>query len=183
MLTFTDAEEFEAWLAVHHASAEEVWVVLPKKETPVESVSRNEALGVALCYGWIDGKATSATTPPGWWAQRFTPRRPRSAWSKVNRVKAERLIQAGRMRPAGLDQIERAKADGRWAAAYDSPSRARIPDDLATALSAAPGAAAAFAALNASARYAILLHLQKLKRPESRQRRIREVAEGLSSGG
>jgi uncharacterized protein YdeI (YjbR/CyaY-like superfamily) len=180
MRTFADVEEFESWLAAHHAEAEEVWVVLPKKGTPAPSVTRSEALGVALCYGWIDGKATSGTTEEGWWAQRFTPRRPRSVWSKVNRIKAERLIESGRMRPAGLAQVERAKADGRWAAAYDSPSRAQVPEDLAAALARVPGTAEALAALSAGARYAILLNLQKLKRPETRVRRIGEVVARLT---
>lgn len=181
-LAFASTEEFTAWMEVNHRTAAEVWLALPKKGTDVPSVTRSEALDVALCYGWIDGKATSATTPDGWWAQRFTPRTPRSTWSKVNRVKVEKLIQAGRMRPAGLEQIELAKADGRWAAAYDSPSTAEVPAELQAALDADPAAAEAFAALSKSNRYLILLNIQKAKRPETRTRRIQQYVSRLAAG-
>ncbi|MEU9607378.1 YdeI/OmpD-associated family protein [Streptomyces sp. NPDC048057] len=179
---FTTVEDFTEWMEKHHRSAEEVWVALPKKGTPVTSINRTEALDVALCYGWIDGKAASANTPDGWWAQRFTPRRPRSPWSKINCAKVTELIDAGRMRPAGLEQIERAKEDGRWAAAYDPPSTAEVPDDLRQALDAVPAAATAFAALSKSNSYLILLNVQKAKRPETRQRRIAQYVERLAAG-
>jgi uncharacterized protein YdeI (YjbR/CyaY-like superfamily) len=117
---FGSADEFAAWLSANYGTAAEIWLALPKKGTPVASVTRPEAVDIALCYGWIDGKAISSTMPDGWWAQRFTPRRPRSVWSKVNVAKVEALISDGRMRPAGLIQVEAAKADGRWDAAYPS---------------------------------------------------------------
>lgn len=179
---FPSVDDFAHWLDAHHARADHVWVALPKKGTPAESVTRSEALDVALCYGWIDGKALSATTPDGWWAQRFTPRKARSVWSKINCAKAELLIGEGRMRPAGLEQVEAAKADGRWAAAYDSPSTAQVPDDLRKALNASPEASAAFAALGAGDRYRILLALQKVKRPETRTRRIAAEIAALTAG-
>jgi uncharacterized protein YdeI (YjbR/CyaY-like superfamily) len=166
------AEDFAAWLEASHRTAGEVWLALPKKGTAVPSVTRSEALDVALSYGWIDGKAFSGNVPDGWWAQRYTPRRSRSAWSKVNCARVDALVAAGRMRPAGLDQVARAKADGRWAAAHAPPSTAEIPADLRAALEVAPAAAAAFAALSKSRRYEILLALQKAKKPETRARRI-----------
>jgi uncharacterized protein YdeI (YjbR/CyaY-like superfamily) len=177
---FASADEFAAWLSANHDTAAEIWLALPKKGTAVASVTRPEAVDVALCYGWIDGKTTSSTMPDGWWAQRFTPRRPRSVWSKVNVAKVEALIAAGRMRPAGLAQVEAAKADGRWAAAYDSPRTAGVPADLRAALDAVPSAAAAFAALSATDRYQILLTLQNVKRSDTRVRRIAGYVETLA---
>jgi len=177
---FGSVDEFAAWLEANHATATDVWVALPKKGTPVASVTRSEALDVALCYGWIDARANSAMMPEGWWAQRFCPRRSRSTWSKVNRVKVEGLVAAGRMRPAGLAQIEAAKADGRWDAAYDPSSTAQVPEDLRAALAAVPAAAAAFAALRAGDRYQILLTLQKVKRADTRERRIARYVDQLT---
>jgi uncharacterized protein YdeI (YjbR/CyaY-like superfamily) len=179
---FASADEFAAYLAAHHETADEVWIAFPKKGTGVPSVTRSEALDVALCYGWIDGKATSQTTPEGWWAMRFTPRRRRSVWSKINRIKVEKLIREGRMQPAGQAQIDLAKADGRWDAAYDSPTRAEVTPELAAALAAEPAAAAAFAALSASSRYTILVTLQRLKKQETRERRIATYVARLAAG-
>ncbi|WP_216214588.1 YdeI/OmpD-associated family protein [Amycolatopsis aidingensis] len=180
--TFTSIAEFEDWLETHHRSTDEIWVALPKIGTEVPSITRGQALDVALCFGWIDGKATSQTTPEGWWAQRFTPRGRRSKWSKINRVKVERLIREGRMRQAGLDQIELAKSDGRWAAAYDSPSRAQVPEELQVALAANPAAGAAFAELGAGARYQLLHSLQTVKKAETRARKIAGYVERLAAG-
>lgn len=115
-LYFASAEEFGAWMEANHAESDGVWVALAKKGTQAPSVSRGQALDVALCYGWIDGKAFSGGTPEGWWAQRYTPRRARSKWSRINCRRAEKLIERGRMRSAGLARIEAAKADGRWVA-------------------------------------------------------------------
>jgi uncharacterized protein YdeI (YjbR/CyaY-like superfamily) len=117
MKHFATVDEFGQWMATNHETTAEVWVALPKKGTPVASVTRSEALDVALCHGWIDSQANSADMPDGWWAQRFSPRRRRSNWSRINRARVEALTAAGRMRPAGIEQVERAKADGRWAAA------------------------------------------------------------------
>jgi uncharacterized protein YdeI (YjbR/CyaY-like superfamily) len=179
---FGSVDEFAAWLDANHSTAADVWVALPKKGTPVESVTRAEALDVALCYGWIDARANSAMMPDGWWAQRFCPRRPRSTWSKVNVAKVAELIAAGRMRPAGLAQIEAAKADGRWDAAYEPASTATAPADLRAALDAVPAAAAAFAGLRAADRYQILLTLQTIKRADTRARRIARYVGQLAGG-
>ncbi|MFI8308352.1 YdeI family protein [Streptomyces sp. NPDC085927] len=181
-LVFATVDEFAQWMEEHHRTASEVWVALAKKGTDVPSVTRTESLDVALCYGWIDGKASSVGTPDGWWAQRFTPRRPRSSWSKVNCTKVEELIRTGRMRPAGLEQIELAKADGRWDAAYDPPSTAQMPEDLQKALAANPAAESAYAALSKSSSYLILLSLQKAKKPETKARRIAEYVSRLAAG-
>jgi uncharacterized protein YdeI (YjbR/CyaY-like superfamily) len=181
-LHFATVDEFAAWLEANHRTADEVWVALPKKGTEVPSVTRSQALDVALCYGWIDGKAFSGNVPDGWWAQRFSPRKARSSWSKINCAKVEKLIAAGRMRPAGLEQIELAKADGRWAAAYAPPSTAEIPPDLRAALDASPVAADAFAALSKSSGYQILLTIQKAKKAETRARRIAGYIERLEAG-
>ncbi|WP_406278038.1 YdeI family protein [Embleya sp. NBC_00896] len=179
-LTCATADEFAAWLEANHESSDGVWLVLAKKGTDAASVTRSEALDVALCYGWIDGKAFSGGTPDGWWAQRYTPRRSRSKWSKINCRRVEKLIAAGRMRSAGLAQVESAKADGRWEAAMEPPSRAEVPKDLRVALDAVPGAAAGFSALSASRRYQVLLSVQGAKKPETRARRIARHVEELA---
>jgi uncharacterized protein YdeI (YjbR/CyaY-like superfamily) len=139
-----------------------------------------EALQEALRFGWIDGQARSVDE--SWYEQRFTPRRARSIWSKRNRGFAEALIQSGRMEPAGLREVERAKADGRWDAAYDAPSTATVPDDLRAALDASPDAAAFFATLNSQNRYAILHRIQTARRPETRARRIETFVAMLARG-
>jgi uncharacterized protein YdeI (YjbR/CyaY-like superfamily) len=179
---FASVEDFAAWMEVNHATADEVWVPLPKKGTPVPSVTRGEALDVALCYGWIDGKAFSGDVPDGWWAQRFSPRRRRSPWSKINCARVGELIAAGLMRPAGLAQIEQAKADGRWAAAYAPQSTAEVTPELQAALDASPAAAAAFAGLSRSSRYQILLTIAKAKKAETRERRIADYVDRLATG-
>jgi uncharacterized protein YdeI (YjbR/CyaY-like superfamily) len=153
---------------------------IAKKGTGVESVTHAEALEVAICFGWIDGqrKALDET----YFLQRFTPRRPRSKWSKINRAKATELIERGEMRPAGLEEVERAKADGRWDAAYDSHSTATVPPDLQQALDANPKAKEFFATLNSQNRYAILYRVGDAKRPETRARRIAQFVEMLAKG-
>jgi uncharacterized protein YdeI (YjbR/CyaY-like superfamily) len=179
-LPFASAEEWEAWLEQNHATSDGVWIQFAKKGSGIESVTYAEALDVALCYGWIDGQTRRLDDE--YWLQRFTPRRPRSRWSRVNREKVARLIEAGRMKPAGLREVERAKADGRWNAAYDSPSRATVPDDLQRELDKNPGAAAFFAALDGRNRYAILYRIQDAKKPETRARRIEKFVTMLSRG-
>ena len=148
---FATAGEFEAWLEANGADADEVLVRMAKKHTGVASLDWAGAVDVALCFGWIDGR--SKRIDDDWFVQRFTPRRPQSRWSKVNRQKVEALIAAGRMRPAGLAEIERAKADGRWEAAYDGMATSAVPEDLAAALEAA-GLTDAFAELSGQNRYA-----------------------------
>src|SRR5215212_6897795 len=124
-LFFSGSDEFEAWLEQHHATSDGVWMRMAKKHTGVASLDWASAVEVVLCFGWIDGQ--SRGVDEDWFVQRFTPRRPRSTWSKVNRQKVEKLIAEGRMRPAGLAEVDRAKADGRWDAAYGSPKTATVP--------------------------------------------------------
>jgi uncharacterized protein YdeI (YjbR/CyaY-like superfamily) len=178
-LFFEGPDEFERWLEQHGEEADEVLVRMAKKHTGIASLDWASAVDVVLCFGWIDGQ--SRRIDDDWFMQRFTPRRPRSIWSKVNRKKAEALIAAGRMRPAGLAEIERAKADGRWDAAYDGMASASIPDDLAAALAAAD-ATDAFDALDSRSRYAVLHRVQTAKRPETRARRIAKYVDLVSAG-
>jgi uncharacterized protein YdeI (YjbR/CyaY-like superfamily) len=170
IIAFASPAAWEAWLAEEHATSSGLWLKIAKKDAGVETVSYAEALEVALCYGWIDGQKD--TFDGDYWLQRFTPRKPRSRWSKINREKAEQLITQGRMQPAGLREVEQAKADGRWDAAYDGQRAAGIPDDLRQALEQNPQAAAFFASLDSANRYAILYRLQEAKRPETRARRL-----------
>jgi uncharacterized protein YdeI (YjbR/CyaY-like superfamily) len=176
---FETAEAFEAWLEEHGADADEVLIRMAKKHTGAASLDWVGAVDVALCFGWIDGQARRIDDD--WFVQRFTPRRARSIWSKVNRQKAEALIAAGRMRPAGLAEIERAKADGRWDAAYDGMATAGVPDDLAAALAAA-NLTDVFAGLSSRNRYAITHRVQTAKKPETRARRIEKYVEMLAAG-
>lgn len=178
-LFFEGPEEFEAWLEAHGETADGVLVKMAKKGTGIESLNWPRGVEVALCFGWIDGQARRIDDE--WFLQRFTPRRPRSIWSKVNRQKVEALTAAGRMRPAGLAEVERARADGRWDAAYDGMATAAVPGDLATALEEA-GVSDAFAALDSRNRYAILHRVQTAKRPETRARRIAKFAAMLAAG-
>lgn len=169
---FADQKAWEGWLARNHSASAGVWLRMGRKGSGVQSVSYAEALDVALCYGWIDAQKKAESEQA--WLQRFTPRRPKSIWSKVNRAKVAALIAAGRMQAAGLEQIERAKKDGRWEAAYDSPASAEVPEDLAAALKRNAKAKAFFATLNSANRYAILWRIQTAKKAETRARRITE---------
>jgi uncharacterized protein YdeI (YjbR/CyaY-like superfamily) len=177
---FPSAEAFEAWLAENHAVSPGIWLKLRKKGPGIVRLNYAQALDVALCYGWIDGQ--KAALDDEWWLQRFTPRRPRSKWSKVNCGKVAVLIEQGRMRPQGLAEIDRAKADGRWEAAYDSARTATVPDDLAAALAADPAAAASFETLGRQNRFAILYRIQDAKKAETRARRIEKYVEMLAKG-
>ena len=178
ILPFASQEAWEDWLDGHHSASDGLWLKIAKKGSGVESVSYAEALEVALCYGWIDGQ--KASFDDRYWLQRFTPRRARSRWSKVNRQKATELIEEGRMRPAGLREVERAKADGRWDAAYDAQSTATVPDDLRLELERHEGAREFFATLDSRNRYAILYGIQDAKRPETRARRIEKYVSMLN---
>jgi uncharacterized protein YdeI (YjbR/CyaY-like superfamily) len=180
VLPFETAVAFERWLAKKHRSASVVWIKHARKETGVPSITWSEAVDVALCYGWIDGQAKSLDDRH--FIQRYTPRRATSVWSKLNRERVGRLIAAGRMQPAGLAEIERAKADGRWDAAYDSPKTATVPDDLVRALAKRPAAKAAFATLDATNRYAILHRLMIAKQPATRARRLATFVDMLEAG-
>ncbi|NEA62826.1 YdeI/OmpD-associated family protein [Streptomyces sp. SID12488] len=179
-IDFPSAEAFEAWLGENHTASPGIWLKLRKKGPGIDALNYAEALDVALCYGWIDGQ--KAAFDDQWWLQRFTPRRPRSKWSKVNCGKVAVLIEQGRMRPQGLAEIDRAKADGRWEAAYDSARTATVPDDLAAALSADPAAAASFETLDRQNRYAILYRIQEAKKAETRARRIEKYVAMLAKG-
>jgi uncharacterized protein YdeI (YjbR/CyaY-like superfamily) len=179
-LLFADAAALEAWLEEHHAEPDGIWLKLAKKGAPEPSVTYAEAVELALCFGWIDGqrRALDATH----FLQRFTPRRPRGRWSKINREKAEALIAAGRVRAAGIAEIEAAKGDGRWEAAYEGQRTAKVPADLRSELDANPAAAAFFAGLDSANRYAILYRLDEAKKPETRERRLRKFVAMLERG-
>ncbi len=178
MIPFASRDAWEAWLEEQHATSDGLWLKIAKKGSGIETVSYAEALEVALCYGWIDGQ--KASFDDRYWLQRFTPRRPRSKWSKVNRQKATKLIERGEMKPAGLREVERAKADGRWDAAYDAQSTATVPEDLRRELAKNDAAREFFARLNSANRYAILYQIQDAKRPETRARRIEKYVAMLS---
>jgi uncharacterized protein YdeI (YjbR/CyaY-like superfamily) len=180
VVAFASPEAFAAWLDEHHATSDGIWLKFAKKASGVASVRYPEAVELSLAYGWIDGQVRRFDDD--FYLQRFTPRRARSRWSKINRAKAEAMIAAGAMKPAGLAEVERAKADGRWDAAYDSPSTATVPPDLQAALDANRAAAEAFAGLNASNRYAILHRVQDAKKPETRARRIATFVAMLERG-
>ena len=177
---FASAEEWEEWLRERHETVPGVWIKFAKKASGLPTVTYLEALHAALRYGWIDGQARSLDDTH--YLQRFTPRRARSIWSKRNREFATALIEAGEMEPAGLREVERAKADGRWDAAYDAPSTATVPEDLQTALDANPAAADFFAGLDGQNRYAILHRVQTAKKPETRARRIEKFVAMLAAG-
>jgi len=168
------------WLAGHHGDEGGVWLKFAKKGTGVTTVTYAEALEVALCWGWIDAQVKRLDET--YYLQRFTPRRSRSRWSKINRENAERLIRAKKMQPPGLAQVEAAKADGRWEAAYDSPAAATVPDDLARALRGNKEAREFFATISSQNRYAILHRIQAAKRAETRARRIAQFVEMLARG-
>jgi uncharacterized protein YdeI (YjbR/CyaY-like superfamily) len=179
-LPFPSAIEWEEWLEDNHAVSEGVWIKMAKKGAGTESVRYPEVLESALCFGWIDGRREALDER--YFLQRFTPRRPRSRWSRINREKAEGLIADGRMRAAGLDEIERAKADGRWEAAYEGQKSITVPDDLQRELDARPQAKAFFATLSSQNRYAILYRLQDAKKPETRARRLSKFVAMLEAG-
>ena len=180
VIAFDSAGEFERWLGEHCESSPGIWLKLRKKSPGVVALDYKQALDLALCHGWIDGQ--KAGLDDSWWLQRFTPRKARSRWSKINRERAAVLVDEGRMRPQGLAEIERAQADGRWEAAYAGARTATVPDDLAQALAAEPAAAEFFATLDSANRYAVLYRVQEAKRPETRARRIATFVAMLAEG-
>jgi uncharacterized protein YdeI (YjbR/CyaY-like superfamily) len=175
---FATQAALAAWMEKSHRGSKGLWLRLGKKGSGVRSVTYVEALEIALCYGWIDGQKRAESDKA--WLQRFLPRSGKSIWSKINREKANALVASGRMKPAGLAAVEAAKKDGRWDAAYDSPKRAKVPDDLEAALVANPGAREFFANLDGANRYAILFRIQTVKKAETRVRKIREFVEMLA---
>ena len=174
---FDDAADFRAWLEENHADADGLWLKIAKKGSGVESVNYAEALELALCFGWIDSQKRGFDDT--FFLQRFTPRRPRGKWSQINRAKAEELIAAGAMRPAGLAEVEAAKADGRWDAAYAGQ---RVADDLKRELDRNEAAAEFFAKLDGANRYAILYRLDEAKKPQTRQKRLLKFIAMLERG-
>jgi uncharacterized protein YdeI (YjbR/CyaY-like superfamily) len=180
LLAFASQDEFEAWMEANHATADGVWIKVAKKGTGIPSVHPPQALDVALCFGWIDGQRKAIDDT--YYMQKYTPRRARSKWSKINVEKVAALTDSGAMRPPGHAEVERAKADGRWDAAYDSPSRIEVPPDLEAELGKRPEAAAFFATLNSANRYAILYRLHDAKKPETRARRLAQFVEMLERG-
>ena len=180
IIAFDSLESWEAWLSKSHATSNGLWVKIAKKDSGVDTVIYAEAYETALCYGWIDGQ--KGPFDGSYWLQRFTPRKPRSKWSKINCVKAEELISSGHMKPAGMKEVERAKADGRWEAAYDGQRKAGVPEDLLAALTENEGAQEFFDTLDSTNRYAILYRIQDAKKPETRARRIEKFVAMLSEG-
>jgi uncharacterized protein YdeI (YjbR/CyaY-like superfamily) len=177
---FAGPAELEAWLEENHDSSEGVWMKIAKKGAREHSVTYGEALELALCFGWIDSQKRGFDERH--FLQRFTPRRPRGRWSRINREKAEALIEAGKMRPAGSAEVAAAQADGRWEAAYEGQRTARVPPDLQRALDARPAAAEFFASLDSANRYAIVYRLDEAKKPETRARRLRKFVAMLERG-
>jgi uncharacterized protein YdeI (YjbR/CyaY-like superfamily) len=180
LLLVESQSAWEDWLGQNHAEAKGVWLQIAKKGQGVVSVSYAEAVAGGLCYGWIDGQKKAYNEQ--FYLQRFTPRRPNSIWSKVNVAKATELIESGRLAPSGLAEVERAKADGRWQAAYAPQSADEIPADLQTALDAHPQAQAFFAQLNKVNRYAFCFRVQTAKKPQTRQARIQKFIAMLENG-
>lgn len=177
---FAGPAELEAWLEKNGASSDGAWLKIAKKGTEKSSVTYAEALELALCFGWIDSQKRGFDEE--YFLQRFTPRRPRGRWSKINREKAEALIAAKRMRPAGLAEVEAAQADGRWDAAYEGQRTATVPEDLQRELNASPAAAEFFAGLDSANRYAVIYRLNDAKKPETRERRLRKFVAMLERG-
>jgi len=180
ILSFRSPSEFRKWLAGNHRQSDGIWLRIFKKGSGEPTVTYSEALDEALCFGWIDGLKQSHDEVS--WRQRFTPRRPKSGWSKINTRHAERLIKAGRMKAAGQAQIEAAKKDGRWTAAYDSSSQAIFPEDFLAAVRRNKKANVFFESLSKANRYAIAYRLQTAKRPETKQRRMEMILVMLDRG-
>ena len=179
-LTFADGALWARWLAANHASSRGVWLALAKKGAAHATVTYAEALDEALAWGWIDGQKRPQDESV--WLQRFTPRKARSPWSKINRDKVAVLTRAGRMEAPGIAEVERAKSDGRWEAAYDSAKTSTVPEDLAAALAANPRAQSFFATVDAANRYAVLYRVQTAKKPETRAKRIADFVAMLARG-
>jgi uncharacterized protein YdeI (YjbR/CyaY-like superfamily) len=178
VMSFESTDAWDAWLATHHAGSPGLWLKIAKKGAAGTTISYSDALDVALCHGWIDGQ--KGRYDDDYWLQRFTPRKPASKWSKINTERVAALTASGRMRPAGLREVERAQADGRWEQAYESQSRIAVPEDLARALAANERAREFFATLDGANRYAILYRIGTAKRPETRAKRVATFVAMLS---
>jgi uncharacterized protein YdeI (YjbR/CyaY-like superfamily) len=180
VLPFESKKKWKDWLAKHHNTSGGLWLKLAKKDSGISTITYEEAVDVALCYGWIDGQKKAFDEK--YWLQKFTPRGRKSIWSRINTEKAERLITSGEMKPAGLKAIETAKQDGRWEAAYSSPKNMAIPADFQAALKRNKKAKQFFAALNSANRYAILFRIHNARKPETRLKRIQQFIEMLERG-
>jgi uncharacterized protein YdeI (YjbR/CyaY-like superfamily) len=181
VLGFADTAAWESWLAEHHAGCAGVWLKIPKKSSAAAlGISYAQALAVALCYGWIDGQK-GRLDDDDYWLQRFSPRRPGSRWSKINTEKAAELIEADRMQPAGMREVELARADGRWDAAYQGQRTMGVPEDLAAELARNDAAREFFETLSGANRYSILYRIGDAKRPETRARRIAKFVAMLAA--
>ena len=177
---FSSLKAWETWLATNHAKSDSLWLRIFKKDSGKKTITYDEALDVALCYGWIDGQKNKYDTDS--WLQKFTPRRAKSVWSKRNREHVARLITEKRMKPSGLNEVKAAKADGRWEQAYDSPSQMKIPEDFLQALAKNKKAEAFFKTLNKANTYAIAWRLQTAKKAETREKRMKLLLEMMSEG-
>lgn len=180
ILPFESKKKFADWLAKNHDKSAGLWLKIAKKASGIPTVTYAEALDVALCYGWIDGQKGSFDDK--YFLQKFTPRRPKSIWSKINVEKVERLIASGEMKPSGLKAVEAAKQDGRWAAAYSSQGNIEVPADFQSALNKNKKAKAFFETLSGSKRYSFLFRITTAKKAETREKRIRQFVEMLSKG-
>lgn len=180
LIPFATPKDFERWLKQNHAKVPGLWLQIAKKNSPNQTVTYAEALEIVLCYGWIDGQV--GAHDEHYYKQRFTPRRAKGKWSQINVAKAEALIAQKRMQPAGLAEVERAKADGRWDAAYPSQSQAIVPPDLQKALDANPQAKEFFASLNNVNRYAFLYRLHAVSKTQARAERIQDYIQLLKAG-
>ncbi|MCZ7414740.1 MULTISPECIES: YdeI/OmpD-associated family protein [unclassified Streptomyces] len=181
IITCADGAAFEEWLAAgHHTRREGVWIQMAKKGSGIPSVTSDELVDIGLCFGWISGQRRALDER--YYLQKYVPRRPRSLWSQVNVEKVERLTAAGRMREPGLEEVRKARQDGRWDAAYASQRTATVPADLAEALDNAPGARAVFEALDRTARYQLLLPLLQARTPETRRARLARALHTLTDG-
>jgi uncharacterized protein YdeI (YjbR/CyaY-like superfamily) len=180
IISFESPAQWEAWLAENHAQSTGIWLRIFKKDSGMPSINYAEALDEALCYGWIDGQKNKYDEQS--WLQRFTPRRAKSMWSKINVGHVERLIKAEKMKAAGLKEIEAAKQGGRWQQAYDSHKNMTVPEDLLERLEKAPAAKAFFETLNKTNLYSIAFRLQTAKKAETREKRLNAILEMLSKG-
>jgi len=176
---FPDAAAFEAWLEKHVAHQPGVWLKVAKKSSGIPSLTDDEAVDVGLCFGWISGQRRGLDAT--YYLQKYVPRRPRSRWSQVNVRKVKELLAAGRMRPAGLAEVDAARADGRWDAAYVSQKEATVPSDLADALAVSPAAGTAFAALGKSEQYAVILDVVTARTQATRESRIARAVATLGT--
>jgi uncharacterized protein YdeI (YjbR/CyaY-like superfamily) len=181
VIAFRNAAEFEVWLAEHVDRSAGVWLKIAKKGSGVASLTDDEAVDVGLCYGWISGQRKALDQV--YYLQKYVPRRPRSRWSQVNVRKVEELIAAGRMRPPGLAEVEAAKADGRWDAAYESQKQATVPQDLAAALAGSPAASVAFESLSKTAQYAVILDVVTARTAKTRAGHISKAIAALEARG